>query len=173
MSRTALRAFGFAMSFSVSPSFLPSAAKYSATTADSPEVEKSGLVWTSLKAPNSGLPNAAPPLPEVDSLSTSANPSFFFGQPSARAIGSHIAITSGVRTMEGAPSGVYGLSASKLRSRPHSDEAGDHATGLNVPLAIRDSASPDAALTPSTKTLRWEVLKPSISGSSSFSFSGE
>ena len=36
MSRTSLRAFGFAMSFSVSPSFLPSAAKYSATTADSP-----------------------------------------------------------------------------------------------------------------------------------------
>ena len=141
------------MSFSVSPSFLPSAAKYSATTADSPEVEKSGLVWTSLKAPNSGLPNAAQPLPEVASLSTSAKPSFFFGQPSARAIGSHIAITSGVRTIEGASSGVYGLSASKFSSRPHSDEAGDHATGLNVPLAIRASASPDAALMPSTNTL--------------------
>ena len=96
MSRTCLRAFGFAMSFSVSPSFLPSAAKYSATTADCPEVEKSGRLWTSLKAPNSGLPNAAHPLPEVDSLSTSAKPSFFFRPPSARAIGSHIALNAAV-----------------------------------------------------------------------------
>ena len=38
-----------------------------------------------------------------------------------------------------------GWSASKLSSRPHSDEAGDHATGLSVPLAIRVSASPEAA----------------------------
>ena len=30
-----------------------------------------------------------------------SKPIFFFGQPSARANGSHMAMTSGVRTMEG------------------------------------------------------------------------
>ena len=83
-----------------------------------------------------------------------------------------------MRTIDGACSAVYGRSASKFRSRPHSDEAGDHATGLNWPLEIRVSASPDAALMPSTNTGRPPTSLPSrlkalISGSSSFSFSGE
>ena len=63
-------------------------------------------MWTSLKSPNSGRPKSAQPLPEVESRSTSAKPSFFFGQPSVRAIGSHIAITSGERTIAGASSAV-------------------------------------------------------------------
>ena len=87
-------------------------------------------------------------------------------------------MTSGVRTIEGASSTVYGRSASKFSSRPHSDEAGDHATGLNCPRAIHVSASPEDALMPSTNTglppTSWpSPLNFSISGSSSFSFSGE
>jgi hypothetical protein len=83
-----------------------------------------------------------------------------------------------VRTIEGASSGVSGWSASKFSSRPHSEEAGDQATGLKVPLAIRASASPEEALMPSTKTTRPPTssrlaLNALISGRSSFSFSGE
>ena len=64
----------------------------------------------------------------------SAKPIGLRGQPSARASGSHIAITSGVRTIDGLSSGTQGWSASKFSSRPHSDEAGDHAHRLELPL---------------------------------------
>ena len=69
----------------------------------------------------------------------SSKPSGLRGYPSAFAIGSHIAITSGVRTIDGFSSGTSGWSASKLSSRPHSEEAGDHATGSSRPWAMRCS----------------------------------
>ncbi len=89
-----------------------------------------------------------------------------------------MAITRGVRTSDGLSSAASGRSASKLSRRPHSDEAGDHATGLRVPLAILDWASPEAIDVPSTNTCLPATsapssLKRSISGFSSFSFSGE
>ncbi|MFL5780590.1 MAG: hypothetical protein ACJ760_04685 [Thermoleophilaceae bacterium] len=39
-------------------------------------------------------------MPERASASRSEKPIFFLGHPSARAIGSHIAIASGVRTID-------------------------------------------------------------------------
>ncbi|MFL5780589.1 MAG: hypothetical protein ACJ760_04680 [Thermoleophilaceae bacterium] len=67
---------------------------------------------------------------------------------------------------------------SKFSSRPQSDDAGDHATGCSVPLAILDSASPDDTLLSSTNTgcpptFSRRSLKRWIRGFSSFSFSGE
>ena len=108
----------------------------------------------------------------------SSNPTRFSGQPSARAIGSHIAITSGVRTIGSFSRGAISRSASKLSSRPHSEDAGDQMTGLSRSSAIRASASPDATICAAT----WTGLPPtstrsrlnaSISGARSFSFSGE
>ena len=89
-----------------------------------------------------------------------------------------MAITSGVRTIDGLSSGASGRSASKLSSRPHSDEDGDHATGFSVPLAILVCASPEAITWPSTNTGAPATSRPSslnflISGVNSFSFSGE
>ena len=141
-------------------------------------MEKSGLVWTSLKSPNWGFPYAAKPRLSRASRSTCSKPIFFFGQPSARAKGSHIAMTRGVRAIDGLSRGASGRSESKFRSRPHSDEAGDHATGCSAPRAILLSASPEAITCPSTNTGLPPLLCPSslkrrISGFKSTSFSGE
>ena len=83
-----------------------------------------------------------------------------------------------MRTIDGFSSGTSGLSASKLSSRPHSEEAGDHATGWSRPWAIRCSVTPEDSDLPSTNTALpptsvLEALKRSISGFSSGSFSGE
>jgi hypothetical protein len=107
-----------------------------------------------------------------------SKPSCFSGHPSARANGSHIASTSGVRTIEGFFSGASGLSASKLSSRPQSEDAGDQMTGSSRPSAIFDSASPLDTTSPSTKTglpctSTRSALNRLMSGTSSFSFSGE
>ena len=108
-----------------------------------------------------------------------SKPIFFCGQPSAWANGSHIAITSGVRTIDGLSSGASGRSASKLSSRPHSDEAGDQATGFSVPfgdlrlgLARGDHLALDEHRL-AAHLARPRSLKRRISGVSSFSFSGE
>ncbi len=105
-------------------------------------MEKSGFVWTSLKRPNSGRPNSAKPWFERARRMICSKPIFSRGQPSARANGPHMAITSGVRTIEGFSSAAYGRSASKLSSRPHSDDAGDQITGSSRPSAIFVCASP-------------------------------
>ena len=83
-----------------------------------------------------------------------------------------------MRTIEGFSSGTSGLSASKFSSRPHSEEAGDQATGWSRPWATRCSVTPEDSLRPSTNTTLpaasvREALKRSISGFSSGSFSGE
>ena len=108
-----------------------------------------------------------------------SKPICFSGQPSARANGSHIAITSGVRTIDGLSSGASGRSASKFSSRPQSEDAGDQATGFRRPSAIFDSASPEATTCAldedraCRRPARARSLKRRISGASSFSFSGE
>ncbi len=58
-------------------------------------------MWTYLNFPNSGLPAEAQPSGAVASRTMSSNETAFFGQPSTRAIGSQVAITSGVRTIDG------------------------------------------------------------------------
>ena len=136
-------------------------------------MEKSGLVCTSLKLPNSGWPNSAKPWLERARRITCSKPICLRGQPSALANGSHIAITSGVRTIDGLSSGASGRSASKLSSRPQSEEAGDQITGSSCPSAMRRSASPLDTTSPSTKASPSSRLNSRISGTSSFSFSGE
>ncbi len=89
------------------------------------------------------------------------------GQPSARAIGSHIAITSGVRTIDGFAAGTSRRSASNSSRLPHSDEAGDHATGRRLPsrdprLGLAggdDLASTNTGRPPSLAVLRVEALE--------------
>ena len=79
----------------------------------------------------------------------SSKPSGLRGYPSAFAMASHIAITSGVRTIDGFSSGTSGRSASKLSSRPHSEEAGDQADRLVAALGdplLRDAGGLRAAL---------------------------
>ena len=93
-------------------------------------------MWTSLNLPNSGWPNSAKPWFERASSITCSKPIFFRGQPSAFANGSHIAITSGVRTIDGFSSGASARSASKLSSRPQSDDAGDQIDRSSSPSAI-------------------------------------
>ena len=83
-----------------------------------------------------------------------SKPSCVRGQPSARAKGSHMAITSGVRTIDGFSSAARLRSASKLSSRPQSEEAGDHAVSSRSPEASFDSASPLDITSPSTNTGR-------------------
>ena len=107
-----------------------------------------------------------------------SNPISRCGHPSAFANGSHIAITSGVRTIEGFSSGASSWSASKLSNRPHNEEAGDQATGCRSPSAMSDWASPLETTEPSTNTglpptVSRSALKRLMSGTSSFSFSGE
>jgi hypothetical protein len=56
--------------------------------------------------------NVGPALRDVASFSTSPEAICFFGQPSARASGSHIAITRGVRASDGLSRAMQPLSAS-------------------------------------------------------------
>ncbi len=58
-------------------------------------------MWTYLNFPNSGLPADAQPSGAVASLTIWSKEICFFGHPSTFAIGSQVAITSGVRTIDG------------------------------------------------------------------------
>ena len=83
-----------------------------------------------------------------------------------------------MRAIDGFSSGASARSASKFSSRPHRLDAGDHATGLNVPSAIRASASPELTISARTNTglpptSAPERLNAAICGFSSGSFSGE
>ncbi len=83
-----------------------------------------------------------------------------------------------MRTSDGLSCGTQPLSLWKFSSRPHSDEAGDHATGLSLPLAIFVAASPEATTVASTNTgLPPDWWSPALncrtSGAISASFSGE
>jgi hypothetical protein len=131
-----------------------------------------------LKRPNCGSPKSAQPFSDSASRTIVRNPVRCFGQPSARASGSHIAMTSGVRTSDGFSSATYSRSASKLSRRPHSDDAGDQTVGFSRPRAMLVCASPEATMLGSTKTCRPPASMParlnsSSSGFSSGSFSGE
>src|SRR5438270_13873272 len=96
--------FCAAKSAVASPRVLPVAAYASASTASRPEFEYSGWVWPSLKAPHSAWPYEPQPLGSFDTLMMSLQPMSLFGQPSASAIGRHIAITIGEST-SGSPDG--------------------------------------------------------------------
>src|ERR687887_977506 len=118
-----------------------------------PEVEKFGLVLPSRKRPHSGWPRLAQPSGLLARSSISRQPSFFFGQPSASAIGRGIAITSGDAAILGTSGGTR-LGRSLPRPRCCSrvtqpDEAGDQTSGRGPslasfhPLASAAMAAPD------------------------------
>src|SRR3954471_15696550 len=82
---------------------------YAIASADkSPEFEYSGWVWPSFIAPHSGWPSLPQPAGSRLTVSRSFQPIGLVGQPSASAIGRHIAITIGEST-SGSPAGAIGL----------------------------------------------------------------
>src|SRR4051812_4721094 len=85
-------------SATVSPRVFLAPAYASAMTARSPELENSGWQCPYLKRPHSGNPAEPHPLGLALTLRRSAHERFFLGQPSASAIGFHIARTTGERT---------------------------------------------------------------------------
>ena len=99
----------------------------------SPEVEKCGLVLPSLKRPHSGWSLLAHPFGDLASAARSFQPICASGQPKAWAIGSGMAITSGVCTNEGRSVGI-GLGRSRSveswsTSTAHELDAGLHTSG--------------------------------------------
>src|SRR5262245_21838311 len=98
----------FGRSAAVSPRVVCAPA-YAIASADSrPELESSGRVWPSLTTPHSGRPSEPQPFGSRLTLRMSAQPSCLLGQPSASAIGFHIAITIGDST-SGSPASAIGL----------------------------------------------------------------
>ena len=112
-------------------------------------------MWPNLNAPHSGWPKRDQPAPLVAKVATSAQPTGLSGQPSARAIGSHIAITTGDSTMDGAsPTTLRAAPAAppfsaqrSLSTSTSSDDAGDHTVRSWRPARIDsiDSAEPSAS----------------------------
>ena len=96
-------------------------------SADSPLVEKFGLVLPSRNAPHSGWPREPQPAPSRARASTSAQPRGVSGQPSASAMGRGIAMTSGVSMKLAASVGaIAGCPASDrcwLSTCPHVEAA--------------------------------------------------
>jgi hypothetical protein len=123
--------------------------------AANPEVETFGLVLPRVNRPHSGCPLAAHPCGSRARVSTSNQPIGVSGQPSAVAIGSGIASTSGVDVTEEDVAGtMFGrsLAVRSLRSRlTQVDAAGVQTSGAgpltvsSQPAANAVSALPDAA----------------------------
>ena len=67
-------------------------------------------------------------------------------------MGSHMAMTSGVRTIDGLSLATKASSARRFSSRPQNDPAGDHTSGCRRPRAIAFSASPEFIAFIETKT---------------------
>jgi hypothetical protein len=89
-----------------------------------------------------------------------------------------MAMTSGVRTIEGLSLATKGWSARRFSSRPQNDPAGDHTSGCRRPRAIAFSASPEFIAFIETKTRLpatcWaEALNFATTALRSCSFSGE
>ena len=100
----------------------------------SPEVEKYGLVLPSLKRPHSGWSLLAHPFGDFAIAARSFQPICASGQPRAWAMGSGIAMTSGVCTSDGRSLGI-GLARSRSvdpwsTSTAHELEAGLQTSGL-------------------------------------------
>ncbi len=138
----------------------------------SPEVEKLGLVLPNLKAPY-GLPKRPQPFGSCASERTSDQPSGVSGQPRVSAIGLGMAMTSGVRAIEGraAPPTRSGASRAvvRWRSRPVQElAAGDHTSGRGPSTRSsqpRPSASvaPPLALLVTTTRAHLPPASPSVS----------
>src|SRR5664279_967111 len=115
-----------------------------------PDVEMVGLVLPRVNLPHSGWPLDSQPLGLVANASTSDQPIGVFGQPSALAIGSGMASTSGVEVTEGMsaelPLTRAGLSLavrSVLSRLTHVEAAGVHTSGAGP---FSDSSQPAARL---------------------------
>ena len=148
------------MSLAVRSDDRPVAAKYVATVALSPEVEKCGLVLPSLNRPHSGCPFDPQPCGFFASANRSLQPIGLPGHPSASAIGRGIATTSGVCARLGSSSGTRSARSAAVRSwrssTAHDDAAGLHTSGRGPstvsshPRASACSAPPLALLTTDT-----------------------
>ena len=123
--------------------------------AANPDVETVGLVLPRVNLPHSGCPLVAQPWGSRARVNTSDQPIGASGQPSALAIGSGIASTSGVdATARGGAAGtMFGRSfvVRSLRSRlTQVDAAGVQTSGAGPfstsshPAARADSALPEA-----------------------------
>src|SRR5690606_21431931 len=131
-------------------------------SAESPEVEKFGLVLPRRNGPHSGCPRSAQPPSERASSRIRDQPISASGQPSARAIGSGMAITRGVSMNGVGSSGAIGgrpsSSSRWLRIVPQELDAGDQTTGAgpcrdsSQPSTSEDIARPDATERTSTRT---------------------
>ena len=90
---------------------------------------------TYLNGPNCA-PTLAQPFGAVASLMICLKSICFFGQPSACAIGFHIAITSGVRTIDGLSVATSPESLWRFTSRPQNEDEGDQIVGFSCPFTI-------------------------------------
>src|SRR3954468_6839360 len=93
-------------------------------------------------------------------------------------MGSHMAMTSGVRTIDGLSVATKAWSARRFSSRPQNDPAGDHTSGCRRPRAIAFCASPEfiAFIETNTRlppTCSPEALNFATTALRSSSFSGE
>src|SRR6476659_6792618 len=134
---------------------VPVAATSVPMVAASPEVDTFGFVLPRVNLPHSGCALEAQPCGSVASASTSDQPIGASGQPSAFAIGSGMASTSGVEVTPDEVAGtMFGrsLAVRSLRSRlTQVDAAGVQTSGAgpltvsSQPAANAVSALPDAA----------------------------
>src|SRR5262245_41581462 len=135
----------FARSAAVRPRVVPAPAYAIASAESSPELDYSGCVCPSLTAPHSGRFFAAQPFGSLLTARMSFQPRALSGQPSACAIGFHIAITSGDST-SGSPAGAIGLGwlrcQPSLSSVTYALDAGLNTTGWSLPSRIAVIASP-------------------------------
>lgn len=124
-----------------------------ATVAPRPEVEVCGLSLPRLKRPHSGLPTEAQPFSVSDS--TSRQPIFFSGQPSASAMGRGMPIASGLVASDRGFSSVSSLRSAAVASRwssvSQSEEDGVHTCGSGAPS--RRSSHPWASASLATPEL--------------------
>src|ERR1700682_2020403 len=165
-------------SATLSPRVFFAPAYASASTARRPELDISGGVWPSLKLPTSGCPRAAQPFPAL-TRSRSDQPSCFSGQPSACAIGFHMAMTMGESTT-GSPAGQTAFvrpgveSHAWLSNVTYAPEAGLKTVGLSAPETMACIASPEPMGRASMRMGRPDLVVPAndlICSSSHFFFS--
>src|SRR5262245_4263480 len=127
-----------------------------ASTDSSPELEYSGWVWPSFIAPHSGWLSLPQPARSRLTDRMSFQPIGLSGQPSASAIGRHIAITIGDST-SGSPDGAIGLvwlprdCHASLSSVTYAPDAGLNTAGRSVPSRIAVIASPEPTALPVTR----------------------
>src|SRR6185312_1308621 len=97
---------------------------------------------------------SAQPRLEVARPRMSCHPILAFGQPSARASGSHIAITCGDQTSDGFRAGTQSEETEWLRRRPQSEDAGVQSVARLRRDASVVSASPEVSEVPTTSISR-------------------